>query len=74
MKTEVTMYTVECDNCGKQFEDEYNGYSCWCDFNDAWESASEVNWVQEDNDVHYCPDCYSFDDNDEIVLKVINNQ
>jgi len=54
------------------FEDEYNGYSCWGDFNDAWENASEVNWISEDRDIHYCPDCYSYDDNDNLIVKKIH--
>ena len=71
MKTEVTMFTVKCDICGKLYEDDYNGYSCWGDFNDAWEGASESNWITEDHVNHYCPSCYSYDDNDILVLKPI---
>ena len=71
MKTEVTMFTVKCDNCGKLFEDEYNGYSCWGDFNDAWENASDSDWMRNDDDVHYCPACHSYDDNDILILKEI---
>ena len=69
MKTNVEMFTVTCDNCKKDFEDEYNGYSCYGDFNDAWENASESGWVNgDDYDTHYCPNCYSFNDNDELVI------
>lgn len=68
MKEEVKMFTVKCDNCGKLFEDEYMGYSCWGSFADAWEYASESEWIREEGEKQYCPECYSYDDNDELVL------
>jgi hypothetical protein len=71
MKQEVEMFTIKCDNCGTLFEDGYNGYSCWGDVNDAWENASESDWIEADFDVHYCPNCYSYDDNDNLIIKSI---
>jgi hypothetical protein len=69
MKKEVEMVTVQCDNCKKDFKDEHMGYSCWGSLSDAWEYASESGWIHGDDfDTHYCPDCYSYDDNDNLVL------
>ena len=68
MKTKVEMFTVTCDNCKKQFEDEYNGYTAWGDFNDAWENASDSDWMGADFDTHYCPNCYHYDDNDNLII------
>jgi hypothetical protein len=67
MIKEVTMYTVVCDSCGKDSCEgsEYAGYS---DKDYAIDVARDGDFVRiEGND--YCPDCYEYDDDDE--LKVI---
>ena len=66
MIQEVKMYTVICDNCGKD-NNEDTDYSCWNDESIAEEIAMESNYLKDD-DKHYCPDCYSYDDNDELIL------
>lgn len=69
MIEEVKMYTVVCDNCGKD-----NGcdsdFSCWNDESAAWEQASECGWTKE-KDKHYCQDCWSYDDNDNVIIKTL---
>jgi hypothetical protein len=70
MIKEVTMFAVFCDNCGKQCEDENAGFCAWSDEVGAKESACECGWLNE-NDKDYCPYCYSYDDDDNLVLKVI---
>jgi hypothetical protein len=65
-------YTVKCDNCGKLYADEYSGYSAWNDENGAMEYASEADWIKED-DKHYCPDCYEYDDDDNLIIKPVKN-
>lgn len=37
----VTMYSVICDRCGKQFVDEFNGIVTWLDEGTAKEQAME---------------------------------
>ena len=64
-------YTVQCDNCGKLYADEQNGFSAWNDADWAMEYASEDNWTEED-DKHYCPDCYDYDDEDNFIIKNAN--
>jgi len=65
-------YTVVCDNCGKQYCDEQNGYSAWNYEHAAMEYASEEGWLKED-DKHYCPDCYEYDDNDNLIIKPVKS-
>jgi hypothetical protein len=66
MIQEVKMYTVLCDNCKKSADDDTD-YSCWNDTNAAREVAMNDNWINED-DKDYCPDCYSYDDEDNLII------
>ena len=62
----ITVYAAKCDNCGKELleDEEYCGYNSK-DF--LIDLMGDSNWHSED-DKHYCPDCYSFDDNDNLIL------
>lgn len=66
MIKEVTMYTVVCDNCKKDCN-EGQEYSCWSDKSYTEDSAMEADWLKED-DKHYCTDCFSYDDDDNLVI------
>lgn len=72
MIQKVEMFTVKCDNCGKLFEDEYQGFCAWNCENGAWDNASDWDWHKEDLDTHYCPDCYSFDDEGNLIIKKLD--
>lgn len=62
----IEMYTVICDWCGKDSaSDEHSG---WNDKNYAEEVAKYAAFAKI-GDRHYCPDCYEYDDNDEIIIK-----
>ena len=67
MLKEVKMYTVVCDNCGKDVNKNAE-YSAWNDKIFAEEVAMEADWIKE-NDKHYCPKCYEYDDEDELSIK-----
>ena len=67
MIVEVKMYTVECDHCGKDSNDN-SEWSCWNDEVTADDVAMNMDWFSDD-DKHYCTDCYSYGDNDELILK-----
>jgi hypothetical protein len=69
MLKELTMYTVICDNCGKDVNED-SEFSAWSDKTYAEDVAMEANWIDED-DKHYCDDCFSYDDEDNLVLKTI---
>ena len=64
----VEMYTVICDNCGWDVGvyDEFAAYN-----NAAYASENAVDnfdWVKQDEN-HYCPKCYEYDDEDNLILK-----
>lgn len=61
------MFTVICDNCGVDCNKGAE-YSCWSDSGYAEDCAREDDWHCEDGK-HYCKDCWSYAENDEIVLK-----
>jgi hypothetical protein len=66
MIKEVKMYTVICDNCGKDSNDGTE-YSCWSEQSIAWDSAMDADWI-EDNGMNYCPDCFTYGDEDELII------
>jgi hypothetical protein len=67
MLKEVKMFTIVCDNCDKDvnYESEYSG---WSEESYVEEIRQEAGWVKYD-DEHYCPDCFEYDDEDELVIK-----
>jgi len=67
MITEVKMFTVVCDNCGVD-SNKGSEYSCWDDKGYAEDSAMESGWHKE-GDKHYCTNCFSYDDDDNLVIK-----
>lgn len=66
MYKEIIMYTVICDNCGKDSSDD-SEYSGWNDKEYAWDCADADNWIEKD-EKHYCPNCYSYDENDNLII------
>jgi hypothetical protein len=67
MIQEVTMFTIICDGCGKDVCDGTE-YSAWYDTSYVVDSAIEENWHVEDGK-HYCPDCFEYDDDDNLIIK-----
>jgi hypothetical protein len=63
----VEMFTAICDNCGKSADDgtEYAG---WNEDTFAEVIAMEAGWLNE-NDLHYCTDCFDYDDEDNLIIK-----
>jgi hypothetical protein len=70
MKIEVKAFNVECDNCGKEYYDDHNGWSMWSEFEHARDSAIDSDWIESEcGEKHYCKDCFvEFDEEDNIVL------
>jgi len=65
---EHTMYSVECDHCGKNAQED-GDYSCWSDRDFALDDAKE-NEFNEVGDKIYCQDCWTFDeDGEEVIAK-----
>lgn len=72
MIQKIDMFTVKCDNCGKLFEDEINCFCAWNDESGALDNAKEADWIEgNEPDTHYCPDCYKFDEDDNLILKTL---
>ena len=67
MIKELTMYTVVCDSCGKDVNEDAE-YSCWNDKGYAEDIAMDSDWVT-DGDKHYCPDCYHYNEDDDLIIK-----
>jgi len=67
MIKEVKMFTVICDNCGRDSGDDCD-YSCWNDESTALDNAKIDDWIEHEGK-NYCPHCYYIDDEDEIIIK-----
>jgi hypothetical protein len=72
MIKEVKMFTVICDNCGKD-ANFWEDYSCWNDKSFAEDIAVENGYLKDDNK-HYCQDCFSYDEDDKLVIKSIKQK
>lgn len=64
----LTMYTCVCDVCGKS-ADTGTDYSCWNEPNRAKEIAMYAGWLQMSDGKDYCTDCFSGDEDDNLVIK-----
>ena len=60
-------YAVKCNRCGTI--NEGGDYSYFSQESDAVESATESEWC-EFNGKHYCPNCFTFTDEDLEEIKV----
>lgn len=69
---QVTMYTLECENCGRISTDgsEYGGFT---DVHGAEQDAQEIGWHIEDGK-HYCYDCHGFDQDDNFYVLIENER
>lgn len=54
-------HNLKCDSCGAILQDE------WYSVDEVKLAANECGWI-EDKGKHYCPDCYSYDDKDNLVI------
>lgn len=58
-------HNIKCDACGRLIDDE-----TWWDNKDALTTQilNDCNWIECEGR-HYCDECWSHDDNDNIVTK-----
>lgn len=68
MKQEVKAIQLSCDCCGEVFSTD-DGFSCYVgdDGSRIWNDADNDEWLEFEGR-HYCPDCYSFDEDDENIV------
>lgn len=64
---EKKFYGMRCDGCGKmlssdEFGDEYQDNQRWLE-----QVAEDSEWKLV-RDKHYCPDCYHYGDNDDLIF------
>ncbi len=67
MIKKVTNYTVICDSC-KADALEHDEYVSWNDDSFAESCALENDYIEHEGK-HYCPKCYEYDDNDDLIIK-----
>ena len=65
----ATYYEAKCDHCGLQWDDD--GMLAYKEKEGMQDTLMDSEWMVSDSGETYCPDCYSFADEDdfEIVLK-----
>jgi len=66
MVKEVKMFTIVCDVCGTDVNED-TGYSCWSDVEANEDIRQEEGW-EKVGDKHYCNDCFEYDDDDNLVI------
>ena len=65
MIIERLFHNIRCDHCGALIDDE-----TWWDDKEALTATilPECGWIECEGR-HYCPECYEYDDDDNIVTK-----
>lgn len=58
-------YNIKCDCCGQIFDDE----NYWDDIDGLESMLHNSSWKITEDGMHYCPECYEYDDNDFLVTK-----
>lgn len=70
MKKKVESIMIVCDSCGEHYHDG-NDMCCYIndtDGSDIEQEALGSCWIRV-GDKHYCDECYSIDEDDNIVTK-----
>lgn len=75
MIIKIEMLGCQCDNCGEQWIDENNGFAAFADEFGIKDSVGDDDqWHTEfnyPNDKHYCKECWSFDSEDNLIIRKI---
>lgn len=65
------MFAAKCDNCKCEVFDN-SDYSCYGDKEQVREEIDNADWLIEEEKgkepKHYCPACFSYDDEDNVVI------
>ena len=66
MIKEFKCYTLLCDNCGADLNEDsdYSGYN---DEDYNYEVADQEDWIEKDGE-WFCSNCCTFDDNGEPII------
>jgi len=68
MIIKARFFAVECDNCKNQAHGQEEWPYWYSGIIEVEENAMESEWLKE-GDKHYCPDCFSYDDEDKLIIK-----
>jgi hypothetical protein len=63
------MYGATCDNCKKPYDGDDGNYAFWNEEGFMQETIEEDDWHVTDDGKTYCPDCYTFNDDDDLIIK-----
>lgn len=66
MLKEIKMYTIICDNCGKD-SNVGKENSCWSEVMHAKDVAMDSDWINHEGK-DLCTDCWHYDDEDNIII------
>ena len=69
-KTE--MIGATCDNCKEDYYDDYNGWAVFPDESACHEYIDDSGWHETNDGNHYCPKCFEFDEEDNLIIKTPN--
>ena len=68
MITTEQMFGIVCDNCKECFCDDSTGFAFYSTKEFVLDQAKEGDW-EVVNEKHYCPDCWSHDDDGNVMLQ-----
>lgn len=69
MIIEKKMYGCKCDNCGEEWADDWNGWIAFTDQSSMDQNVRDDDlWHTTKDGKHYCPNCFCFDDDDNLVI------
>ena len=71
MIKEIPMYTAVCDNC-KVDVNEGADIAAWDNKSFVVECTQNAGWYQ-DEDKHYCEDCYTINEDDTVEVNKLRN-
>lgn len=61
-----TLLTAKCNNCGATFS-EFTDFSLFEERDELEDALKDERWHIDGAD-HYCPNCYTLDDECEVVI------
>jgi len=69
---EQKCFSCKCDGCGESFcDNEREGFTLFSDDGQLTNAMEDYGWYlsHDETNKHYCPDCHTINDEDELVLK-----
>lgn len=64
---------ASCDVCKEGYEAAHTGYTFFMDESNLYEEMTDDGWHVTDDNKHYCPNCHSIDDDDNLTIKEVQS-